>query len=306
MMAALFCAVVALELGAGHANAAVPLDPVITGSTDTYRGFANDDFIAYTRWTKAAGTIAFARPLGGGTAVRLNPAGTHASTGGFEPGTNRVIMDQWGQSTGNLFFYDLDTDTRSPVPGVNTRRWETDPRISTNFIAFTRWHRDDGIWVANVLVRRRSDGLTRTVGTFRNPRILVEGSLGDRYLTFTRCNRVTCVAYIYDWETDTRVKIPSADGKPQYAPVVDEANSTAYFARSGFGCGQNVNIWRLPITLQGTRTLIVDLPSGIDTDWAASLTPNGTTGHMDLYVGRWSCSQEQTDIYVAQGVDTVP
>ena len=96
----------------------------------------------------------------------------------------------------------------------------------------------------------------------------------------------------------------SVNGRPQYAPVVDETDSQVYFVRSGFRCGQQVGVWRLPINLVGEPTLIVDLPDGIDTGWMNSLTANGVTGQMDLYIERWVCSARTGDIYVARGVDS--
>ena len=95
---------------------------------------------------------------------------------------------------------------------------------------------------------------------------------------------------------------------PQYMPVLDEVNSSVYFARSGRNCGQDVDIWRLPLPLSegDTPTHIVELPAGIDTGFTASLTANAETGQMDLYLERWDCTAQQNDIYVARGVDAEP
>jgi hypothetical protein len=124
----------------GAAQSVVQLQPVITGKADQYFGFANDAYLVYTQWARSKGARAMARRIDGGSARTLNAAGTEGATGGFDPGTNRVIYQQWKRSKGrsDLFFYDLDTGRRSKVPGVNTRAWEFHPRISSTFIAFQR------------------------------------------------------------------------------------------------------------------------------------------------------------------------
>lgn len=139
---------------------------------------------------------------------------------------------------------------------------------------------------------------------WKEPQVLENGAVGERYATYTFCNRNNCIAYIYDWETETTTRIPSVNDKPQYAPVVDEANSSVYFSRArNMTCGPDVGIWRLPIDLEGEPTLIVDLPDGIDTGWWNSLAVDGVGGQTDLYFQRWSCAARTGDIYVARGVD---
>jgi hypothetical protein len=151
---------------------------------------------------------------------------------------------------------------------------------------------------------RRETGRTRTLGTWKDSANFIQlSSVGDRYLAYTHCNKRNCFSDLYDLATNKRRRIPTVNRRPQYAPVVDEVNSTVYFTRSGSRCGRGVNILRLPLSLSGTATKIVGLPRGIDTGWDASLTENASTGKMDLFIERWNCKKRDADVYVARGVD---
>lgn len=293
-----------IVLTAGVAYPVVEIEPVVTGQGIDWSASANDSYVVFTRWKRSTGNVAYARSLATGETTTLNAEGRRGITGGIDPGTNRVIYAQFSRRTGSdLFFYDLDTGDRSRISEVSTRLWEFSARISSSFITFgnDRWRGD--VWYSRLFMYNRSTGELRRIGVWKEPPVFENGAVGERYATYTFCNRSNCFAYVYDWETDTSAKIPSADGRPQYAPVVDEVNSQVYFVRSGFRCGQQVGMWRLPIDLQGEPTLIVDLPGGIDTGWMNSLTANGVTGQMDVYIQRWDCADETGDIYVARGVD---
>jgi hypothetical protein len=289
-------------------------EALITGRARQYIPFANDTYIAYTRSTDKAGQVALAMSISNGTTTQLNAEGTQGSVGGFDPGTNRVAFMQWGDRPANLWFYDLDSGERSKIPGVNTRDWETAPRISSTFIAFVRWYEAGGDAYADLLVFDREIEETRTIGTWREWSVLeIEPSfVGDRYLTYTLCKSKkgedACrpAAYLYDLETDTRQLIPTANDRQQQAAVVDEVNSTVYFSRISDGCGGR--ILRLPIDLTGDPATIAQLPDGVATGYTASLTSNTSTDHLDLYETFWNCTPgaHDNDIYVARAVDAEP
>jgi hypothetical protein len=298
-----------VSITGGAASGIVTLEPVITGKGEQYRAFVNDSYITYTQWNKATGvSSAFARPPTGGTRTKLNTDGTSGITGGFDPGTNRVLYQQYNRRGSDLFFYDLDTGTRSKA-NVSSPLWEWQPLISESFIVFVRERERRGNFYESLRVLDRGTGTARTIAQWKwDPVRIFVGAAGDRYVTYTYCDNVNCRAYIYDWQTNTHQRIPTVNKKPQYAPIVDEVNSTVYFTRSGPRCGQQVNIWRrpLPISSSDTVTKIVDLPDGIDTGWEASLTANSSSGQMDLYVERYICGQKTGDVYVARGVDAGP
>ncbi|HEX2425069.1 MAG TPA: hypothetical protein VHM47_04210 [Actinomycetota bacterium] len=133
-------AVVVTVVLTGSVLAAVTPVLLIGGRPQQSDGYANSTWVA---WTSRANSMnahsvsnAFARPIAGGTAIQLNAANTQGFTGGLDPGTNTVIFQQVDLSArtnpSGLYFYDLDTQMRTPVPGVNTKRWEWGPRISAD------------------------------------------------------------------------------------------------------------------------------------------------------------------------------
>jgi hypothetical protein len=92
--------------------------------------------------------------------------------------------------------------------------------------------------------------------------------------------------------------VPPVDRKVQYAPAIDETTGQMYYVRSGFSCGQDVRIFRAPLTDLASKTLLTALPDGVDTDWTQYLVPSLTTkGQMDLWFGRYRCRANDTDIY---------
>jgi hypothetical protein len=296
-------------VSAGVAHPVVPIEPVITGKGEQYRAFVNDTYITYTDWVRRTQTSrAFAQTLAGGVRERLNATGTGGEVGGFDPGTNTVILQQWTNRRSGLYFYDLDTDLRTKAAGVNSERWEWNPLISASFIVYNQDFRRGGDWYTSLKVFRRDTQVTRTLGTWRS-NVSFPGSAGDQYIAYTLCTKTTCHAHLYEWATKTDQRIPTRNGRSQYAPVVDEANSTVYFSRSGNQrCGQEVNIWRRPIPLVDGDPLekIVELPDGIDTGWESSLAANAASGEMDLYIERYACERRTGDVYVARGVDLIP
>jgi len=291
-------------LSATIAYGLVDLTPVVTGKGEQYRAFANDDYLVYTQWSRASGNTAFAKPVGGSRS-KINATGTGGVVGGFDPTTNKVLYQQYTRRRSALYFYDLDTDQRSQPAGVNSKRWEWGPLISSRFIVFGRDRVRRGKIYTSLVVHNRTTDATRVLGTWRwGPYAMFPGSAGETYVAYTLCKK-TCFAKVYDWDTKSTVKIPTVNGKSQYAPVVDEANGAVYFSRSAnSGCGKHVDIWRrpFPINAAETATRIIDIPRGIDTGWESSLTLNGTSGEMDLYIERYDCRKQTGDVYVGESV----
>ena len=125
----------------------------------------------------------------------------------------------------------------------------------------------------------------------------MNGTLGDQYASWTNCSK-TCTVYIYDALARVLHKVPTNNGRPQYAPAVDEVNGLVFFARSGFGCGLRVTFYRVPVAALGTTpTKVATLPSGVDLDDAASLSLNTDSNAYDLFFARARCSTGALDIY---------
>jgi hypothetical protein len=303
-------AIAVTVLLAGSAMATIAPTEVIGGRAQQYLGFANTTWVAWTAQPNStyAQTIptAFARPLAGGTTVRLNAINTDGFTGGFDPGTNTVIYQQVDLSAttnrSDLYFYDLDTDARTPIVEVNSARWEWGPRISASYILFGLDYRKNGQWRSSVELYDRAAMTTSRLGSWRTSRYAVgTGSVGDTYATWTVCS-ATCLAYVYDADTATASVIPSPNGRPQYAPVVDETSARVYFVRSAtMSCGRRVRILRLPLAdLSAAPTEIRALPDGIDVDGMSS------AGGFDLLFSRVVCRTSDEDVYRLPAVDTVP
>lgn len=268
---------------------------------------------AYLAWTSNSGLRpdhfdAFAERLSGAGRIRLNPAGTQGFVGGFVPGTDRLLYQQAGDGGSDLYFFDLGDRQRTKVPGVNTAGWEWDGMASRSYVLFSRQRKAAGGWVTDVLLERRADGAVRTLGTWPAKGVTnANGSVGERYAAYTVCNDRGCWAYLYDIGHRTTSKIPSKNGRPQYAPVVDEANHRVYVVRSGDTCGANARILRLRLRdLSAAPELVVDLPRGIDVGWAMSLGPNRATGLQDLYFERVRCGTKDSNIYAVRGVAPLP
>jgi len=305
------CTVVAWALGlvlvaqVAAAASTVPVE-VLSEPGLQFSPHANGSYLA---WTSNSGLRpdhfdAFAQRLSGSGRIRLNPAGTQGFLGSVVQGTSRLLYQQAGDGGSDLYFFDLGDRHRTKAPGVNTPGWEWDGMASRGYILFSRQRKAARGWVTDALLERRADGAVRTLGTWPAKGVThANGSVGQRYATYTVCKDRGCWAYLYDIRHRTTTKIPSRNGRPQYAPVVDEANRRVYVARSGDTCGVNVRIVRLRLGgLSAAPELVVDLPRGIDVGWAMSLGPNRATGLKDLFFERVRCGTKDSNIYAVRGV----
>jgi hypothetical protein len=261
---------------------------------------SNDTFLTYTSNSIAhpKSFNAFAYRYSDGHTRRINAAHTQGWNGGFDPGTNTVIYQQIANGS-NLYAFDLDTSTRHKLGAIDTPNWEWMPRISTSFISFFRDYKANGTWYTGIYLYDRTSGTTRKLAVVTALKHnSINGTLGDQYASWTICGRTTCTAYVYDATAHILRKIPTNNGRPQYAPAVDEVNGLVFFARSGFGCGKGVTFYQVPVTALGTSpTKVATLPSGIDLDGAASLSLNADTNMYDYFFARVKCSNGSTDIY---------
>lgn len=298
--------VLAVVLGPA-AGAAVAPKRVVGGPADQYQGSTNGRFFVWTQNSSAHPRHydAFLRPVGGGSAKRVNVPGTEGFPGGFDPGSDRVIFEQRSRRDVGIYFYQPDTGARWKVPGVNTSKPDWQPKISDRFILFQRNHLVSGHWFTDVLLYNRVHHTTRRLATWRNATTLVRtGNVGDRYATYMACTKRTCLSFLYDSKQKTSTRIPTRNGRAEYAPVVDESHGDVYVTRSGNRCGVNVNVWRYDVSLKGSPVKVVDLPDGVDSGWVDSLSLEKRSGSADLTFQRWNCATREGDIYVARDVDT--
>jgi len=273
--------------------------------------FSNGTYLAYTSNSRSEPKHfnAYARRLSDGRTIRINASGTEGFEGGFDPGTNTVIYQQVKSASSDIYTFNLDTRVRHRVGQIDTKRWEAQPRISASSITFFReyYSRSTGKPYVGMFIYSRTSGSSRLVA-FSDLNIW-NGSLGDRYATYTRCGGKSCTAWVYDRRSDIQkgLRIPSPNQVPQYAPVVDETNDLVFFARSGFHCGQGVRILQVPLTRLGAKpTKVAALPTGSDLDNEASLSLNAGTNMYDYLFTRVTCPYNSANIYSVQGVSAGP
>ena len=220
----------------------------------------------------------------------------------FDPTTNTVFYQQVSQSHSDIYSFDLDTKTRTKVPGASSKTvWESDPRVSTSSLLFVSYRYRNGAWYRTLVLQNRGTLHTTALGTWKETayNALIPGSVGVSYATYTICQRFSCRAFVYAIVGGTRQKIPVPTGKSPYSPVVDEVGGTLYFMRSGRGCGLGVGLWSLPVTdLSASPTKLGSLPAGVDTNLWQSLGPDPTTlGGLDILFSYLVCKANSWDAY---------
>jgi hypothetical protein len=301
--------IVAAALGTPDASARIGPVPVLRLPGTQSRAFRNATYLTFTSNSRAdpAHDDAFAWRIGTGAQVRLNADGTEGWSGGFDPRTDTAVYQEIASPTdSDLYLYDLDTDTRTAVAGVDTGAWEWSPRISHTYISFLRYTFGHGSRHTGVYLYDRANDRTRWVTGYAGYRFMDNGSVGNRYATWTVCGPHTCTAYVYDATATSLRKVPTSGRAPQYAPVVDETNGRLFFVRGGFGCGRHVTFYRLPVRhLRATPVAIATLPAGIDTNDVVSLWREGATGRTDLLFSRAACrAKGRADVFALPGVTT--
>ncbi len=276
-----------------HKAPASQLDP---SRNATYLAFSSNSVAHPRRWN------AYASPLDGAGRTRLNAAGTQGFAGGFDPaGTNVVVYQQVEGASSDIYSFDLDARVRTQLAGVNTPKREWSPRVSSSYYAFFRDFRSGGVWYTRLLLYDRATLRLLRIATYNAGTYASLGSVGDRYVAWSICTRKTCSAFVYDAVAGTLRKIPTRRSKPQYDPVVDEANAMVFFLRSGFGCGLGARFLSAPLDTLRPSTRIAALRSGVDVQ-SESLSLNPDTGRFDLVFARVPCATGNGDIYRLSGV----
>ena len=188
--------------------------------------FRNATYLIYGANSKVRPqhTDAFATTVVGSITEKINAKRTEGYPGGFDPGTDTVIFEQWTKSTSDIYLYDLDTGTRVPSPSqLHTSKTEFDPHISTAYITFFRWVKVNGVWYARLfLYDRVAQTLSKITDIRYNSKgYMTNDFLGEHYASWTVCGK-TCVVRVRNLDTDTTAVLPSPNGKPQYTSTIDE------------------------------------------------------------------------------------
>jgi hypothetical protein len=261
--AGLFCALVVLLalLGAnapdvGAANPTLLLGGPHAGEFQPARG---DGFLAWQQNTeKTPGHYdVFARPLEGGTRLKINAPGTNGANGDIDG--SQLVYQQFDGGRSDLKLFDLTDHVRSTPPqGVNTDQWEYWPSMSGDWLLFARLY---GNHVRKIFLFDLTTEASRLVGKVRGPdAFLAPGQVNGDYAVWSTCRSSTqCDVVRYHIPDRAKQVIPNS-GLRQHAPSVTP-DGTVYYVRSR-GCGKNVKIVRLPIG--GEPSVIWGLPSGDD------------------------------------------
>jgi hypothetical protein len=284
---------------------------IVGGPEDQLHPSVDDTYLIWTQNSEARPNVdhAYGKVLGEDGRFRLDATGRRGAAGGIDPQSGRAIYQQMSDDDSDLYWFDLDARDRTRVvaDGVNTDRWERDPRVSAAYLFFAR---DAGSTTSLFLFDRADDSLTKIDGYDIATFYVAPGAVGDRYATWTVCGPLTCSVWWYDTqESEPRPrKLPTVDGRPQYAPVIDEVGGTIYFVRSRQGCGESVRVWRRawPLDPDVDARRLVALPEGIDTNWTMSLDRDAAHQRVDLWFARYRCAGRQGDIVELRDVETLP
>ena len=284
---------------------------ILGGPEDQRNPNVDDTHLIWTQNSEAHPNVdhAYGKVLGEDGRTRLDAAGTRGVAGGIDPSDGRAIYQQMTDETSDLYWFDFDTGMRTKVPadGVNTDRWERDPRVSAAFLSFARDARSS----SSVFLYDRAAEALRKIASYDITRFyVVPGMVGERYATWTVCGPFTCTVWWYDTQdADAKPrKLPTVDGRPQYAGAIDDVGGYVYFVRSGQDCGASVALWRRawPLDADVLAERLVSLPAGIDTGWTIAIDRDAAHQRVDLWFSRYRCASQQGDIVELRDVETVP
>jgi hypothetical protein len=230
--------------------------------------------------------------------VRINPAGTNAFAGSIDGTTLTFWQHPTKGRRGNIRFYDLVGKTYSAPAGVNTKRHETQPHLSGDWLLFARSYRVALSSPRRILLRDLVTSEQRLLD-FGDDAYVQAGGLAGNYAAWTRCARLTrCRTWLYDITGPSVTLLPNPLARSQFAASVT-ADGTVYYAESGtILCSDRkvVRFYRQP--LSGERELLATLPRGRDTA-VTSPVVNGD-GSIDVFFDRFNPTCTRSDIYKFQ------
>lgn len=260
--------------------------PVVHRTAAVVHPVGGGQFVAWTEGSssRARRTAVFARAAGG-RAWKVSRGRMPARTGGIDAST--LV---YSQGT-TVRFYDLARRRPRPVPLIRTGVLESNPTLSGGRLLYTRVNVRGRYHVVLRDLRTRHE---RTIAVIGGHATAAEsGQVAGRYAVWWLCVEVACDVYRYNLTTRRNVQLSrgSATG-PSYAPSVT-ANGTAYFARSGQGCGQSVQIVR---AVRGTGPRAVySFPPGKDVQSTYAVHSGRTTR---LYFDRVDCRSGRSAAFV--------
>ena len=242
-------AIAALAATAPAAWAHLPQTPVKTQRPDPrVRTAVSADYFAWQQTTRrhphTYNVLAQAMVAGtpGGPVTRVNAPSTVAFTGGIA-GTRLVYQQVVNGRQSDIHYFNLLSHRHSNPPlGVNSTRWEYDPRITSGWLLFGRdAHQASHIILWNLSTNTHT--VLLTVPFNRHGTAFADtGQVNGDYATFWACtNRTHCSVYLYTISTATKVHITPPTGLEEYDSAVS-STGTLYFARGGSSCGVGIQL----------------------------------------------------------------
>jgi hypothetical protein len=125
---------------------------------------------------------------------------------------------------------------------------------------------------------RRTRSILRSAGRL--------GPVNGDWVVYQACVRV-CFIYRFQISARERGRVPTPRAL-NYFPVIDD-DGTVYFVASGRECGSSLRMMR-HLPGEDTSSVVKKFSDGVD------IFPGDVVNH-EVYFGRYSCGQEQGDIY---------
>jgi hypothetical protein len=256
--------------------------PVRTSKLEETVPTANGAFFAWTQNSKRHPKHhdVYARKFGTSTVrFKVNPSNTSGFTGGIDRSTNTLVYTQIRRGQADLKLFDLDTRTRTNIPGVNTSATEFFPSISAKDILFTRFANATSTY--SVLLYDRTTHVTKVL--WSGNAFAASGQVNGAWSVWNVCPvGAACNVYRYNSSSGNTLRLANVQKLDQYAPSVTPAG-TVYFARSGTKFTQNSRLVRFPFG--GAQEVVLSLKkaSGIGSTWVYTAAGPTTTVYYDRY-----------------------
>ena len=270
---------------------------VITTAADEFNPAATDTYVAWNVYAHQ-NYIAYAKRFGG-SRFRVNPKGTQAWVGSIDGSV--LTYQQWVLNKGrsDIFTYDLASKTRSKIGSpVSTDRWEYDAAGSGDWLMFARYYRNNDRKI--FLYNTNTTKMRRLAATSGRRWYLRPLQVNGNYVVWEKDDSphghlAACDVFLYDIAGKTTTKLANPKARCQYSAAVNPVG-TVYFARSGFRCGKNVVLRRLP--LGGSVSTIVNFADGHDVSNLYAVDNGDTT--TDLYYDPFRCGRRSNIVKVTE------
>jgi hypothetical protein len=273
--------------------------PVLATPAGEFQPARTSNALAWERNTKARPNeyAVMVQPDGGGP-IQANHPRTSAAMGDFLG--DRLVYQQYRgnpirRGRSDLFFFDISSETRSKVSGVNGRQWEYWPSASGAWLLFARWNPHTN--VRRLILHNLDSGERRVLDKVKGRKVFLgPGQVNGNHAVWSVCRR-RCNVIRYDIAARTASLI-SNPGSSQRAPSVTPGG-TVYFSRGGKRCGVSAALVRA--SLQGGQQVLVELQDGVDiADSYAYTQPNGS---IEVYYERNVCGRTAgSDVYKVRDV----